>query len=125
MGRETNKMDGEQLGLRETVMLNQFINVTGCSQDQAKQLLLAGQWNFEVALSIYFQEVAVTAGGVPQKNNAPTNTPATPPMFPDTLLSLAKLQTNDANCNQINPSLNPPPSAMKDQTYVPHLIKRQ
>ena len=41
------KMDS----LREQVMLNQFMMVAGCQVDQAKQLLSASGWNFEVKWS--------------------------------------------------------------------------
>jgi len=81
-------------GLREQVMINQFVMAAGCHREQAKQILQASQWQFEAALSIYFQECVV-----PHQShnavNAPTNTPATPPNFPDALLALSKLQTSD------------------------------
>ncbi|XP_002161236.1 UBA-like domain-containing protein 2 isoform X1 [Hydra vulgaris] len=81
-------------GLREQVMINQFTMAAGCNREQAKQILQASQWQFEVALSIYFQEVAI-----PNNSHhamvAPCNTPATPPNFPDALLAFAKLQTNE------------------------------
>lgn len=34
--------------LREQVMINQFIIATGCTKDQAKQLLQNCRWEFEV-----------------------------------------------------------------------------
>lgn len=34
--------------LREQVMINQFIMVAGCAREQAKQILQASQWQFEV-----------------------------------------------------------------------------
>ena len=34
--------------LREQVLINQFVFVAGCHAEQAKQLLLAAKWNFEV-----------------------------------------------------------------------------
>ena len=34
--------------LREQVMLNQFVLVAGCHIEQAKQLLQAANWHFEV-----------------------------------------------------------------------------
>ena len=34
--------------LREQVMINQFIAAAGCAREQAKQLLQAGHWQFEV-----------------------------------------------------------------------------
>lgn len=38
------KMDA----LRQQAMINQFVNVAGCAVDQAKKLLQAGNWQFEV-----------------------------------------------------------------------------
>ena len=35
-------------GLREQVMINQFVMAAGCARDQAKQMLQASQWQFEV-----------------------------------------------------------------------------
>lgn len=34
--------------LREQVMINQFVVAAGCAHDQAKQLLQAAHWQFEV-----------------------------------------------------------------------------
>lgn len=40
--------------LREQVMINQFVLAAGCAREQAKQLLQAAHWQFEVIiLSIY------------------------------------------------------------------------
>ena len=35
--------------LREQVMINQFVMAAGCTRDQAKQILQAAQWQFEVS----------------------------------------------------------------------------
>lgn len=35
--------------LREQVMINQFVVAAGCARDQAKQILQAAQWQFEVS----------------------------------------------------------------------------
>ena len=40
----TKKMDT----LREQVMINQFVLAAGCAREQAKQLLQAAHWQFEV-----------------------------------------------------------------------------
>ncbi|CAB4006483.1 UBA-like domain-containing 2, partial [Paramuricea clavata] len=45
--------------LRQQAMINQFVNVAGCAVDQAKKLLQAGNWQFETALSLFFQEAAI------------------------------------------------------------------
>ena len=34
--------------LREQVMINQFVLVAGCHAEQAKQLLISANWQFEV-----------------------------------------------------------------------------
>lgn len=36
--------------LRHQVMINQFVLTAGCAADQAKQLLQASRWQFEVCL---------------------------------------------------------------------------
>lgn len=80
--------------LREQVMINQFAQAAGCARDQAKQLLQAAHWQFETALSIFFQDAAVPGchpAGHFSSMCTPANTPATPPNFPETLLSLSKL----------------------------------
>ncbi len=35
--------------LREQVMVNQFVHIAGCHTEQAKQLLQAAKWHFEVS----------------------------------------------------------------------------
>eukprot|EP00795_Rhopilema_esculentum_P009499 gene9499-17235_t len=45
--------------LREQVMINQFVMAAGCPRDQAIQILQAAQWQFETALSLFFQEATV------------------------------------------------------------------
>jgi len=94
-------------GLREQVMINQFAMAAGCAREQAKQILQASQWQFEAALSIYFQEVPVTHT---QHNAmaAPTNTPATPPNFPDALLAFSKLKTSNENSPNNNNQTSKP-----------------
>lgn len=37
--------------LREQVMINQFVLAAGCAREQAKQLLQAAHWQFEVYIS--------------------------------------------------------------------------
>lgn len=38
--------------LREQVMINQFVLAAGCAREQAKQLLQAAHWQFEVNIGI-------------------------------------------------------------------------
>jgi len=88
--------------LREQVMINQFVLAAGCAREQARQLLQAAHWQFETALSIFFQEVSVAncgGGGHAHLHYnelcTPANTPATPPNFPDALAAFAKLSASD------------------------------
>jgi hypothetical protein len=96
--------------LREQVMINQFVLAAGCARDQAKQLLQAAHWQFETALSIFFQEASV--GGCHHPNGhfnamcTPANTPATPPNFPDTLLAFSKMSTSENKGLSSNSSSN-------------------
>ncbi|XP_067118556.1 UBA-like domain-containing protein 2 isoform X2 [Centruroides vittatus] len=61
--------------LREQVMINQFVLAAGCAREQAKQLLQAAHWQFEMC--------------------TPANTPATPPNFPETLLAFSKMSASE------------------------------
>lgn len=38
--------------LREQVMINQFVLAAGCAREQAKQLLQAAHWQFEVGVFV-------------------------------------------------------------------------
>ena len=40
----------ENNGLREQVMINQFVLAAGCSRDQAAQILAQASWQFQVSL---------------------------------------------------------------------------
>ncbi|XP_042232747.1 UBA-like domain-containing protein 2-B isoform X2 [Homarus americanus] len=84
--------------LREQVMINQFVMAAGATREQARQLLQSAHWQFETALSIFFQE-AVPNGGASQHHLnhlcTPANTPATPPAFPDALAAFSKMSTQD------------------------------
>lgn len=89
--------------LKQQVMINQFVLAAGCHAEQAKQLLQAAKWQFEAALSMFFQDSSVpmcrtcngnhTNGSYPLCT--PANTPATPPNFPEALTALSKLSTTD------------------------------
>ncbi|XP_023946139.1 UBA-like domain-containing protein 1 [Bicyclus anynana] len=106
--------------LREQVMINQFVSVAGCAREQAKQLLQAAHWQFETALSIFFQEVAIPSGAngiaaphYPQQLMTPCNTPATPPNFPDALAAFSRLSTNSpANAGGGGSGMAPPVSPL-------------
>ncbi|KAI8426293.1 hypothetical protein MSG28_005170 [Choristoneura fumiferana] len=100
--------------LREQVMINQFVLAAGCAREQAKQLLQAAHWQFETALSIFFQEVAIPAGanGIAaphfrQQLMTPCNTPATPPNFPDALAAFSRLSTTGSPGGAPAPPVSP------------------
>ncbi|NWZ82196.1 UBAD2 protein, partial [Poecile atricapillus] len=81
--------------LRHQVMINQFVLAAGCAADQAKQLLQAAHWQFEV------RDGPPAARLTPPFSCAlqmctPSNTPATPPNFPDALAMFSKLRTSES-----------------------------
>uniref|UniRef100_A0A914XEI1 UBA-like domain-containing protein n=1 Tax=Plectus sambesii TaxID=2011161 RepID=A0A914XEI1_9BILA len=86
--------------LKQQVLINHFTNATGCTVDQSRQLLQAARWEFEAALSEFFQEAAAAANqrqyqGMNPRVCPPCNTPATPPSFGDAMLALQKLTASD------------------------------
>ncbi|XP_061567962.1 UBA-like domain-containing protein 2 isoform X1 [Cololabis saira] len=105
--------------LRHQVMINQFVLTAGCAADQAKQLLQAAHWQFETALSSFFQEANIP--GHHQMMCTPRNTPATPPNFPDAITMFSKLRASDcgpcgpggpgAGVSQVSMACSPPPSS--------------
>ncbi|KAL4657886.1 UBA-like domain-containing protein 2 [Arapaima gigas] len=104
--------------LRHQVMINQFVLTAGCAADQAKQLLQAAHWQFETALSSFFQELTIP-GQAHQMVCTPRNTPATPPNFPDTIAMFSKLGASDnpgvtayspPGTSVLRPHLHHPPS---------------
>nr|CAH7763239.1 unnamed protein product [Callosobruchus chinensis] len=92
--------------LREQVMINQFVLAAGCAHEQAKQILQSAHWQFETALSIFFQDAALPtfphgSTGHFGQVMTPCNTPATPPNFPDTLLAFSKMSAGNGNNNNM------------------------
>uniref|UniRef100_A0AAY5L5B5 UBA-like domain-containing protein n=1 Tax=Esox lucius TaxID=8010 RepID=A0AAY5L5B5_ESOLU len=124
--------------LKHQVMINQFVLTAGCAADQAKQLLQAAHWQFETALSAFFQETNIPYGHHHQmqllqrersavlfpcsslhrhafKMCTPANTPATPPNFPDALTMFSRLKASES-FNSSSPMAStatspPPPQA--------------
>jgi hypothetical protein len=102
--------------LREQVMINQFVLVAGCARDQARTILQAAHWQFETALSIFFQEStinpATTHLSFGHHQMTPANTPATPPNFPEALLAFSKMSANDSagdsKCNSSRNNISSP-----------------
>ncbi|XP_036266172.1 UBA-like domain-containing protein 1 [Pipistrellus kuhlii] len=82
--------------LKHQVMINQFVLTAGCAADQAKQLLQAAHWQFETALSAFFQETNIPYNHHHQMMCTPANTPATPPNFPDALTMFSRLKASES-----------------------------
>ncbi|KAF4085177.1 hypothetical protein AMELA_G00114180 [Ameiurus melas] len=100
--------------LKHQVMINQFVLTAGCAADQAKQLLQAAHWQFETALSAFFQETNIPYGHHHQMMCTPANTPATPPNFPDALTMFSRLKASESFSSSSSPSMasmatSPPP----------------
>ncbi|XP_050692822.1 UBA-like domain-containing protein 2-B isoform X1 [Eriocheir sinensis] len=119
------KMDSN---LREQVMINQFVMAAGATREQARQLLQAAHWQFETALSIFFQEAVPNGGSAHQHLNhlcTPANTPATPPAFPDALAAFSKMSTQERLSSSPSGGFSPPPpqfQAPLGQAGVPHAL---
>lgn len=110
--------------LREQVMINQFMLAAGCAREQAKQLLQAAHWQFETALSIFFQEAAIPScaqgPGTHFGQITPCNTPATPPNFPDALLAFSKMSAGEKTPLGMSPSQNGHMSQQQQQPATQH-----
>ncbi|XP_069169539.1 UBA-like domain-containing protein 2-B isoform X1 [Procambarus clarkii] len=108
--------------LREQVMINQFVMAAGATREQARQLLQSAHWQFETALSVFFQE-AVPNGGTPQHHLnhlcTPANTPATPPAFPDALAAFSKMSTQDKLSSSPPGGFSPPPPQFQPPQFQP------
>lgn len=76
-------------------MVNQFVLAAGCPAHEARQILQACRWQFETALSHFFQESGIAHQHGPNAMCPPANTPATPPAFPEALLAFSKMQASD------------------------------
>lgn len=57
--------------LREQVMINQFMLAAGCAREQAKQLLQAAHWQFEVSRRINKAAREVRPAPRPRRGAAP------------------------------------------------------
>jgi len=45
--------------LKKQVMIGQFVNVVGCTSEQALQMLQSAQWNYEVKGSVCIRKAFV------------------------------------------------------------------
>ncbi|XP_068439313.1 UBA-like domain-containing protein 1 [Clinocottus analis] len=113
--------------LKHQVMINQFVLTAGCAADQAKQLLQAAHWQFETALSAFFQETNIPYGHHHQMMCTPANTPATPPNFPDALTMFSRLKASESfsgsGGSPMNASMatSPPPPQIGGWGVLPNV----
>jgi len=87
--------------IRQQMITNEFTRVTGYPQDQAVRILAHFKWDYQAAVSDFFDEVKVIKQSGNQAASAgfpPHNTPLTPPAFPpDMTLSFNHLLTDSPN----------------------------
>ncbi|KAL8175256.1 UNVERIFIED_CONTAM: hypothetical protein K2H54_017400 [Gekko kuhli] len=113
--------------LKQQLLVNQFVAAAGCASDQARQLLQAAGWQYEMALSAFFQEASIPySQPQPQVMCTPANTPATPPNFPDTLTMFSRLKASEgflmaAGSPPPPPPPPPPPAGLSAWTPAPPL----
>ncbi|XP_062270052.1 UBA-like domain-containing protein 1 [Platichthys flesus] len=116
--------------LKHQVMINQFVLTAGCAADQAKQLLQAAHWQFETALSAFFQETNIPYGHHHQMMCTPANTPATPPNFPDALTMFSRLKASESFGSSGSPmaasmATSPPPPQVGGWGVSPNVPQPQ
>ncbi|KRY46545.1 UBA-like domain-containing protein 2-A, partial [Trichinella britovi] len=105
-------VDDLTINLRQQLMVNQFQTATGCSHDQAEQLLLSSRWQFQPALSLFFEEynpsINTSNSSCPSaavdKAYAPCNTPVTPPSLSETMMAFQQLHAIDDWMSRSPPS---------------------
>lgn len=56
---EINSNTNSNLTLKQQAMLNQFISIAGCSYEQAKSLLASSNWQYQSALSVFFDDYSI------------------------------------------------------------------
>ena len=68
-----NNNNTNGLTLKQQVMLNQFISITGCSVEQSRHLLASANWQYQTALSIFFDDFSILT---PNTNQVSLNKPS-------------------------------------------------
>lgn len=98
-------------------MINQFVQVTGATRDQAVSALSSSKWQLQSALSTYLEESLpppTKQQGSSLSFMTPANTPATPPHFADTLSLFSTLSTSGSKF-----TFSPRQSLSPRQTFSP------
>ncbi|KAL1235084.1 UBA-like domain-containing protein 2-A [Trichinella spiralis] len=130
---DRGSVDDLTINLRQQLMVNQFQTATGCSHDQAEQLLLSSRWQFQPALSLFFEEynpsINTSNSSCPSATvdklktdltdwllgencfsctiklaYAPCNTPVTPPSLSETMMAFQQLHAIDDWMSRSPPS---------------------
>ncbi|KAM4025350.1 UBA-like domain-containing protein 1 isoform 1-T3 [Anomaloglossus baeobatrachus] len=111
-------MSGDIEQLKQQLLVSQFVLTAGCATDQAEQLLRAAHWQYETALSAFFQETNLPHIPHHQMMGTPANTPATPPNFPDALTMFSRLKASETGYLS-SLATSPPPQQGACSSYFP------
>ena len=64
---ENNYELNSKLSLKQQVMINQFKSVTGCNHEQSLNLLASTNWQYQMALSLFFDDYAILSPAMLQQ----------------------------------------------------------
>ncbi|XP_063727700.1 uncharacterized protein LOC134855188 isoform X2 [Symsagittifera roscoffensis] len=102
MGDVAQELHNLQL-IKQQMITNEFVRATGYNQDQAVRILNHFKWDYQAAVSDFFDEVRVIKENSQQQTSVafpPHNTPLTPPAFPSEMtLSFNHLLQDSTNNN--------------------------
>ncbi|XP_073504715.1 UBA-like domain-containing protein 1 [Phyllobates terribilis] len=112
-------MSGDIEQLKQQLLVSQFVLAAGCATDQAEQLLRAAHWQYETALSAFFQETNLPHIPHQQMMGTPANTPATPPNFPDALTMFSRLKASETGYLS-SMATSPPHQQGGGSSHFPH-----
>ncbi|KAG8550387.1 hypothetical protein GDO81_026329 [Engystomops pustulosus] len=116
-------MSGDIEQLKQQLLVSQFVLAAGCATDQAEQLLRAAHWQYETALSAFFQETNHPYIPHHQMMGTPANTPATPPNFPDALTMFSRLKASESG--YLSSLATSPPVQQGGGSHLPHSARCQ
>lgn len=78
-----------KLNLKQQVMMNQFMSITGCTIEQSIHLLASTNWQYQIALSLFFDDYSLSSMQPPP--------PPIPPPNPNKPLVQSKSNGNSSN----------------------------
>lgn len=89
--------------MKEAFLVAQLTHATGCSVEQAYQLLIRHTWNLEAAISAWFMHSQIPGANQSSAQEiftsrqshcpCPCNTPTTPPYMSETSFAFERLGT--------------------------------